>query len=152
MPFWKRRKVLYTWDDNHVPTLESKVVDLSDKFITWTCPRDRYVEITMVHAQLHLDGGLRSAGMFWGLRSFQTKYFYIQIHRVLASHTTYHFYLSLLGGEHDVILVSSAINYHMPFQIKLLPGESLFFENVGDFYPLDHWERFDIRYNRYDLT
>lgn len=152
MPFWKRRKVIYTWDNNYVPTCEADTFIKHQQALTWTCPENIYIELTAVHTGLYAAMGIRSSEIDFHLYSAQHRYFRYRLRNLLTGNTSYYLYLITSGALPKTITPAHVQTDWLPSNVKLIPGDRIAFTVEGDFFPNDMWLGLTLRYNRYDLT
>lgn len=152
MPFWKRRKVIYTWDDNYVPTCEAETFYKHQRELIWTCPENIYIELTAVHVGFYAGVGIRSSQMNFELYSAQHRYFRYQLRNMLAQNTSYFIYLITSGALPLIVTPIHIQTNWLPSNVRLIPGDRIAFEIEGDYMPTDNWLGLTLRYNRYDLT
>ena len=152
MPFWKRRKVIYNWDDNFVPTTEAGLNRDTVREWFWRCPEDSFVHLTAISIGLTMGAGIRSSNLEYALYSSQDKYFKYQIHNNLASGTNYVIYLSTSGAQPITPRPNTIWVDWLPFDVRMIPGDKISFRIGGSFLLGDNFTYYKLRYNRYDLT
>lgn len=152
MAFWNRRKVIYNWDHNYVPTTDAGLNSEHVREWIWQCPEDRYIELTAVKMSLVVGAGIRSSTVEYALYSSQEHYFKYQIHNNLASLRNHVFYLSTSGAQRQQTPPFGILVDWLPFNVRMIPGDSIRFRIGGSFFAGDNWTYWALRYNRYDLT
>lgn len=152
MPFWKRRKVIYTWDDNYVPTFEHGIVPNWEPDWTWVVPEDRYIELINVSLSITTAAGIHAIALYYELYSTQHLYFRASILTVVPADTTQNFYLVQSGACPCQRTNFESTIHWLPHKTQLLPGDRLRIFLYGAVSAADLFDGWSIRYNRYDLT
>lgn len=152
MPFWKRRKVIYTWDDNFSPTEEHGTIPNLNPDWTWVVPEDRYIELTNAWLRVQTAAGIHVISLSYELYSAQHRYFRSEVDIGLAQDTSMYFYL-VQSGSCGCERASFESQIHwLPLRTRMIPGDRLRMFLHGAVSAVDYFTHWGVRYNRYDLT
>jgi hypothetical protein len=151
MAFWKRRKTIYSWDDNFVPTAELGELGFGHQGFNWVCPENQYVEMIAMHIVLFITTGVHQIDFYLDFHSAQHRYYRYILGEGLGDDRTLHFYLITSGACRCAGLIFTPMYHWLPFNTRLIPGDNLRFVIEGAPAVNDHLQRYAVRYNRWDL-